>query len=144
MRARGIVSHAQRASDAERSARQAERAARAAAKAAKGITNPDGTPVRLSGRWGDEVRTLVTARNKLVDTINDARQWEAMHAARARVGIDPGSIAQAAAVLAEHRADLEILLAAIAYKLDKTREEVLAEAQVKADAKWRRETWRHS
>lgn len=144
MKAAGHVSHAQRASNAERDARNAERQRRAAAKAEKAIANPDGSPLKLSGRFGDTIGSLVTARNKLVDTINDVRQWEGMHAARTRAGVDAASVAQSASVLAEHRADLEMLLAAIAYKLGKTREQVMAEAQAKADAKWRRETWRSS
>ena len=43
----------------------AERAEREATKAAKAITNPDGTPLRTAGRWGDLIKTEVSARRRL-------------------------------------------------------------------------------
>lgn len=134
MKAAGRVSHAERATNAEKAARDAERARRASEKESKAISNPDGSPLKLGGRFGDTVRTLVTARKELVDAINELRMWRRLQAEGHQNG---------PSMVAEHEGDIELLVAAIAHKLNVEMSVVRAEAEAKAEAKWRKETWRH-
>lgn len=134
MKAAGHVSASQRATNAERAARDAERGRRAAEKESKAISNPDGSPLKLGGRFGETVRTLVTARKQLVDAINELRMWRGLAASGHQNG---------PSMIAEHESNIELLVAAIAHKLNVEASVVRAEAEVKAAAKWRKETWRH-
>jgi hypothetical protein len=131
MLGRGELSTTARATMAERDARRALKAERDAKKAAKAIANPDGSPLRLSGRFGDRIGSLVTARTALVDGINDVRASQAAQG--------NGSIVGTPAYLAEKLADVEILVAALEHKLGIDGAAIRAEAQAKADVKWRRD-----
>ncbi|MBN9214800.1 MAG: hypothetical protein J0J04_08290 [Microbacterium sp.] len=56
---------------ADRAAREAEKERKAVEKAAKAITNPDGTELREPRKYGQVVRTLVTAERELVGALVD-------------------------------------------------------------------------
>jgi hypothetical protein len=110
---------------ARREARQAKDAAKAereTAKAAKAITNPDGTPLKLTGRFGETIQTLVTARNTLAAKLFDA-------------GFYPQLPGYEGHDTTDELADAQILIAAIAHKTGRTEDDVRAEAKAKADKK---------
>lgn len=105
---------------AEKDARAAAKAERDAAKAAKAITNPDGTPLKGYGRYGGEIKTLVTAQRELVSTFKD----------RLYYGDEDGSRWEFAITLAN----------AIGHKTgDAEIEEILWNAEKKANAAYARE-----
>lgn len=111
-----------RAKREAREAREAAKAQREATKAAKAIANPDGTPLKLTGRFGDTINTLVTAQNTLVAKLFDA-------------GFYPQLPGYAGYDTSTDLADVEVLVAAIAHKTDRPADEIRAEAQTKADKK---------
>lgn len=111
-----------------RAERDLERARKAEEKAAKAITNPDGTELREPRKYGQIVRTLVTAERELTDALMTAivddvpehshwnRDW-----------------------VAEQAEWANLLVTAVAAKKGITEDEVRAAAQVKAQAKFKRE-----
>lgn len=106
----------------ERAERDAKKSAAAADKAAKAITNPDGSELAEPRKYGQVVRTLVTAERELAGALVD-------------VGIDQHQPMNNREMAAEKRQWRDMLVAAIAHKKGITGEEVLAAAQVKADKK---------
>jgi hypothetical protein len=117
-----------------RVAREEERTRKAAEKAAKAITNPDGSELREPRKYGQVVRTLVTAERELTDAlllaiVDDTP--ELSHWNR-----------EAAAVKVEWA---NILVTAIATKKGISEADVRAAALVKAQAKFKREyAWHFS
>lgn len=111
-----------RAKREAREAREAAKAQREATKAAKAITNPDGTPLKLTGRFGYTINTLVTAQRELAAKLFDA-------------GFYPQLPGYAGYDTTADLADTDLLVAAIAHKTDRPSHEIRAEAQAKADKK---------
>lgn len=107
---------------AEVEAKAAEKAAKQAVKDAKAITNPDGTPLKLTGRFGDTINTLVTAQRTLLDEM-----WT--------IGFYGGIPEYANNDQSEHYANIELLVAAIAAKTGEAPKTIRATAQAKADKK---------
>lgn len=90
---------------AAREKREAEKADRERIKAEKSITNPDGSVVKLSGKWGEKVRTVATAERILVSNLAD------------KLAIDAGKYGNFNKEFREEKqADNTILLAALAHK----------------------------
>lgn len=107
----------------ERADRDADRARKAADKAAKSITNPDGTPLVEPRRYGQEVRTLVTAERELVANLVDAGVSQAR-----RQPVNPEHVAHS-------ERWRQMLIEAIAHKRGITADQVQAEYGAKADKK---------
>lgn len=131
MKAAGHISGAQRADDAQRAERQAERARRQAAKDEKGIKAPDGTPLRITKVWSarpEEVKSLVTARRELVESLLDF--FNRAHAT--------GGYATPEAH-AKIDANIAALIAAIAHKTGESESAVRAEHMAKAQKKWKKD-----
>lgn len=91
---------------------------------AKAVSAPDGSTLRLSGRWGATIGTEVTARSRYVEMIAEERLREA--------GVMPASYRPA-----EFNEDTEILSEALSRKNNMTREEYDAEIEPKITAKTR-------
>jgi hypothetical protein len=70
---------------------------RAAVRAAKAITNPDGTPLRNGGRYGERINSVVSAERAVIDI----RVWAKIYHR---------------ALDAEELADIERILVALAHK----------------------------
>lgn len=132
LKAAGLLTRTERLTADERAAVAAEKAAKAAAKAAKAITNPDGTELRLTGRWGDTIRTEVTARRELTGAIKMLMVYDEDTRGR------PLTDAQRETV-ARYTADRELLLDAITAKTGEDRDELLAKATDGARKALRRE-----
>lgn len=111
----GISKVAQAAKDA----RAAEKEARDAVKAEKAIFAPDGAILRGYGRYGGEIRTLVTARREMMGAFKD----------RLFYGDDDGERYEFAVRMAE----------AIAHKTGEDQEELLTQAEIKAEKSYKRE-----
>lgn len=111
----------------QRAEREAEKARKAAVKEAKAIYNPDGTPLRAPGRYGQEARTLVTAERELTDAL-----LLAIHRERPNSNINQE-------YLDEQRLWSEQLIVAIAAKKDISEDEARATGMKKAEAKYKRE-----
>lgn len=60
-----------RYSAAEKAEKARIKAEKDAAKAAKAITSPDGSPLRTAGKWGNLVKTEVTARRELTTALEN-------------------------------------------------------------------------
>lgn len=97
-------------------ARREEREAKRAEKAKKAITDVDGKPLR--GRWG-VVNTEVSARREGMDALF-SKLW---------YGDSDG----------EYRATAEKMATAVAHKTGESKDDLLAEWQVKAEKKYKRE-----
>ena len=108
-----------RYSAAERAERDRAKAEREAAKTAKAITNPDGTPLRTAGRWGDLIKTEVSARRRLSSDLENVVAFG--------YSDRDGTYAE----------NFRILSEAIAAKVGSTPVEVLTEATVKVLKKHR-------
>lgn len=106
----------------ERAERDAKKTAAAAEKAAKAITNPDGSELAEPRKYGQVVRTLVTAERELSGILVD-------------VGVDEKQPMRNREMAAEKRQWRDMLVTAIAHKKGITEAEVLEAAQVKADKK---------
>jgi hypothetical protein len=106
------------AAQAERAAVAAERAVKAAAKDAKAISAPDGSPLRVDH---SEVRTVVSAWREAVGA-RASQLWYPDHPS-----------------LQQWSRDVEVLVEALAFKLDRDPVDVLAEVEKKAQAKHRRD-----
>lgn len=122
-----------------RAEREAARAKRAADKTAKGITNPDGSPLR--SKHGGIIETERTAEIEAVDGLSEKyKRLRFQQLRKADPGISPFLFSDEDK--AEHeergRADALRLVEAIAHKRGTTAEEVLAELEPKAQAKARR------
>lgn len=118
------------AKQAAREERERKAAEKAAKVAEKGITNPDGSVVKLSGRYGDKIKTLTEAQrvfvNNLVSILLDDN---GRHVIANREYLE------------EMKTDNEILKTAIVHKNagKKTEDEVVAELTKKAETKIKRE-----
>jgi hypothetical protein len=111
-----------------REEREAAKAEREAKKEAKAIANPDGSVLKLTGRFGDKIRTESEAQRVLVSNLTDT------------LAIEAGKYeVHNKEMLVEREANNKILLAALAHKRGTTVEEVLADATKKAQAKFKRE-----
>ncbi|MEE1828061.1 hypothetical protein PUR61_38670 [Streptomyces sp. BE20] len=102
-----MTSRSEAAARKGRQDRELEKAARAATKAAKAIANPDGTPLRVTGR----------GRTETIETTHAARMWLADTFESWRPAPDDSAIQQVAA--------------AIAHKEGKTPEEAIEEAKTR-------------
>lgn len=111
-----------------REEREAAKAEREAKKNAKAIANPDGTVLKLTGKFGDKIRTESEASRILVNNLTDTLAVEA--------GL---YVVHNQEMLAEREADNALLLTALAHKRGVSVEEVLAEATKKAQSKFKRE-----
>lgn len=120
---------------AAREAREAAKAEKDAKAALKAITNPDGSVVKLTGRFGDRIKTLAEAQRVLVNNLvsvilDDTKRHEIPNRE----------------YVAEMKADIGILLTAIAHKRsilngtavteDEVREEMTKKANVKIKKEW--------
>ena len=112
---------------AEKAARDEAKAARAAEKAAKAITAPDGSRLVIDG-W-NHIATLVTAQRELVNALTEVKVWDTMYADHANYQDVRGKYSANAMLLAE----------AIAAKTGTPVEQVTAEAQAKADKKFKKD-----
>lgn len=125
---------------AAREQRAADKAKRDADKTAKGITTPDGGPLRdkSSGRIATERTAVIEATDALSDRYKNLRAAQIIEA-------DPGLAPffldeeRRARNEAEERSYAMRLIAAIAHKRGTTGEEVLAELEPKAYAKAKRD-----
>lgn len=123
-----------------REEREAARAKRAADRTAKGITAPDGTPLR--SRHGGVIKTERTAVIEATDGLSE--RYKRLRFQQLR-DADPGlapflySDEDKAKHEERGRADAMRLIEAIAHKRGTTTDEVLAELEPKAQAKARRE-----
>lgn len=109
-----------RAKREARETREAAKAERDAAKAAKAITNPDGTPLKLTGRFGDTITTLASAQQSLRDEMFDIHFYGVLYPQNDQ---------------SEKETNVEILLAAIAAKTGRDAEDIRTEFDTKAQAK---------
>lgn len=122
---------------AAREKREQEKAERERIKAEKAITNADGSVVKLSGKWGEKVRTVATAERILVSNLTD------------KLAIDAGKYGTFNTEFqAEKEADNRILLSALAFKFKERLEaagedenDLLMDYLVKAKKKFKR-TWK--
>lgn len=114
---------------AEKAARQADLDVKRAAKAAKAITMPDGSPLR--SQWGI-IATLVSAQRELVDALMQIKVWDGMATAH-------GTHPNYGTVVPEYRATADRIIEAIAAKTGETTETIQAEADAKAEKKYRRD-----
>jgi hypothetical protein len=113
---------------AAREERERAKAEREAKKAAKAITSPDGTVLRLGGKYGERVTTESRAQSIAVDFLST------------QLAIDAGKYSiRNTEYLAEMKADNELLLAALAHKRNQTKDEVLADLNKKAATKYKRD-----
>jgi hypothetical protein len=111
-----------------REEREAAKAEREAKKNSKAIANPDGTVLKLTGRFGDKIRTEAEAQRILVSNLTDTLAVEA--------GLYQIHNKE---MLVEREADNALLLTALAHKRGVSVEEVLVEMTKKAQAKFKRE-----
>lgn len=109
----------------EQLARSEEKAERAKAKAAKAIVAPDGTPLRT--KHGGLIETEFTARREYVELLSFARYLAKRGAAFHRDAI------------AEHHADAQLILVALAAKHGHTVDVLRDELAPKVEARWMRE-----
>lgn len=113
---------------AAREERERAKAEREAKKAAKAIANPDGTAIRLGGKWGETVTTESRAQSIVVEFLST------------ELAIEAGKYSiRNKEYRAEKKADAELLLAALAHKRNQTKEEALAELNKKAASKYKRD-----
>lgn len=110
------------AKKAAREAREAAKAEKDAKAALKAITNPDGTVVKLTGRFGDKIKTLAEAQRVFVNNLesiilDDTKKY-----------VMPNR-----EYLAELKANNEILLKAIVHKRGLLNGAPVAEADVMAE-----------
>lgn len=112
---------------AQRAERDEERARKAAEREAKGITTPDGEPLRSPGRYGRVIATLRAAEIELTDTIlrYEVREWYRQD----QEALDEGLLWR------------DQLVDAIAAKKGIPAVDVLSEAKEKAAKKAKREGW---
>lgn len=111
-----------------REEREAAKAEREAKKEAKAIANPDGSVLKLTGRFGDKIRTESEAQRILVSNLTDTL---AIEAGKYEVHNQE--------MLVEREANNVLLLTALAHKRGTSVEEVLADATKKAQSKFRRD-----
>lgn len=113
---------------AAREERERAKAEREAKKAAKAITNPDGTDIRLGGKWGETVATESRAQSIVVDFLST------------ELAIEAGKYSiRNKEYRAEKEADSEVLVAALAHKRNQSKDEVLVELKKKAATKYKRD-----
>jgi len=117
------------AKKAAREEREAAKAEREAKKVAKAIANPDGTVLKLSGRFGNKVYTESEAQRIFVDNLSSLIMDE--NDERYRI---PNR-----EYVEEKKADNKILLTALAHKRKTTEEEELVTLTKKAQAKIKRD-----
>lgn len=111
-----------------REEREAAKAEREAKKTAKAIANPDGTVLKLTGRFGDKIRTEAEASRILVSNLTDT------------LAVEAGKyVIHNKEMLTEREADNVLLVAALAHKRGVSVEDVLTEATKKAQAKFKRD-----
>ena len=110
-----------------RGEREAAKIERDRVKAEKAITNPDGTPLRAPGRYGGEVKTLVTAERELTDKLADIAVVE-LRTAEGNAPNNPNYVV-------DLREFADRLVAAIAHKKGITENEVREVAGPKAQKK---------
>lgn len=124
-----------------REQRAADKVKRDAVKDAKGITAPDGSPLRDDN--GGRIETLVTATREAVDGLSERyKNLRVAQILEADPGLapffwEPEKMAQFEAKGREYAMRL---VEAIAYKRDMTTAEVLAELEPKANAKAKRDS----
>lgn len=122
------------AKKAAREAREAAKAEKEAKAAVKAIANPDGSVIKLSGRFGDRIKTVAEAQRVFVNNL------ESIILDETKRYVMPNR-----EYLAEMKVDNGILLTAIAHKRSiltstvVTEEEVLAEMTKKANVKIKRD-----
>lgn len=125
------------AKKAAREAREAAKAEKEAKAAVKAIANPDGSVIKLSGRFGDRIKTVAEAQRVFVNNLesiilDDTKRY-----------VIPNR-----EYLAEMKVDNGILLTAIAHKrtvltgTEVTEDEVMAEMTKKANVKIKRD-WKN-
>lgn len=113
---------------AAREERERAKAERESKKAAKAIANPDGTVLRLAGKWGETITTESRAQSIVVDFLSTA------------LAIEAGKYSiRNPEYLAEKVADNELLIAALAHKRNQTKDEVLTDLNKKAATKYKRD-----
>lgn len=111
---------------AERGARDAARAAKAAEKATKAITAPDGSPLVVDNY---RIGTLVTAQRELVSALTEVIVWDTKYADHANY----------TSVRGKYHNNSQALAEAIAAKTGTPVEQVIAEANVKATKKYKKD-----
>lgn len=111
------------ADDAEREERDAKKAAAAATKAAKAITAPDGEQLRLTGTWGEHIKTEASAKTEL------NRAYELLYEDVAHYPVPNRDFVE------EKREDARRLVAALAHKQQRAAGEVHAEHWAKTAKK---------
>lgn len=116
------------AAAAARAERDAAKAAKQAAAAEKAITSPDGTPLRAPGRYGDTIRTLVSAERELTRVLADYIAYDGERSSNQEWA-------------AQQREWTDALISAIAAKKGLTADAVREECRAKAFAKLKREGW---
>lgn len=120
-----IEEPAKKAAREEREQKAAEKAAKVALKA---IANPDGSVVKLSGKFGNKIKTEAEAQRVAVSNLesillHESKRW----------------VIQNPEYLAEMRADLETLITALAHKRGTEKDTQLEELTKKAKVKIKRE-----
>lgn len=122
------------AKKAAREAREAAKAEKEAKAAVKAIANPDGSVLKLTGRFGDRIKTVAEAQRVFVNNLESVLLDES-----GRYVIPNREY------LAEMKADNVLLLTALAHKRSVlsgetvTEDEVMAEMTKKANAKIKRD-----
>lgn len=117
------------AKQAAREAREAAKAEKDAKKAAKAIANPDGTVLKLSGRFGNKIYTESEAQRVFVDNLSSI----IMDEEDLRYRIPNREYVE------EKKSDNVLLLTALANKRGTTEEEELVSLTKKARAKIKRD-----
>lgn len=113
---------------AAREERERAKAEREAKKTAKAIANPDGTSIRLGGKWGETVATESRAQSIVVEFLSTELAIEA-----GKYSIPNKEYR------AEKKADSELLVVALAHKRNQTKDEVLVDLNKKAATKYKRD-----
>ena len=113
---------------AAREERERAKEEREAKKAAKAIASPDGTTLRLGGKWGETITTESRAQSIVVDFLST------------ELAIEAGKYSIAnKEYRAEKESDSELLLVALAHKRNQSKDEVLADLKKKAATKYKRD-----
>ncbi len=112
-----------------REAREAAKTERDRKNTEKGITNPDGSEVRLVGRYGDTIKAARTAEISAVDAL------VMLKVAKAKIN----EYYSSTEAVETHTANYEILINALANKFGRSREEQEAILEEKANKKLKKD-----
>lgn len=111
-----------------REEREQKRAEAEARKNAKAITNPDGSVLKLTGRYGDKIRTEAEAQRVLLNNLSDA------------IAVEKGKyVIHNQTMIQERELDNALLVSALAHKRGQTEAETMEEMSKKAMAKYKRD-----